>query len=65
MANIIRELRGDLSQAQFAKKVGVSQSAIANYELGRIPKQEILERIAKAAGKRIRIVIEDDEETTH
>ena len=65
MENIIRMLRGNLSQAEFAKKVGISQSAIANYELGRFPKPEILDKIAAAAGKRIRIVIEDADETTH
>lgn len=59
--NIIRKLRGDLSQAEFAKKVGISQGAIANYELGRFPKPEILDKIAAAAGKRVVLVIEDIE----
>lgn len=31
----IRDLRGDASQADFAKRIGVSRSALANYELGR------------------------------
>lgn len=62
MENIVKTLRGNLSQAAFAKKVGISQAAIAYYELGRFPKQETLEKIAAAAGKRIKWIIEDIEE---
>jgi transcriptional regulator with XRE-family HTH domain len=64
MENIVKKLRGSLSQAEFARRVGISQSAIAIYELGRFPKPEILEKIAAASGKRIRWIIEDIEKET-
>lgn len=63
MENIIKILRGNKSQKEFAKQVGISQQSMANYEAGRWPKPEILNRIAGAAGKKITIVIEDLEET--
>ena len=59
MENIVKILRGNLSQAELAKKAGVSQQNIANYELGRFPKPETLEKIAAAVGKKVRWVIED------
>lgn len=62
MINIVRILRGNLSQAELAKRSGVSQQNIANYELGRFPKPEILEKIAKAVGKKVKWIIEDIEE---
>jgi transcriptional regulator with XRE-family HTH domain len=61
MENFVKKLRGNLSQAEFAKKIGISQQAIARYELGRFPKPEILEKIAAAAGKKISWIIEDIE----
>lgn len=43
----LRMLRGDRSQAEVAKAVGVNQSAIANYEAGtRIPCDEVKVRLA-------------------
>ena len=55
-------LRGNLSQAAFAKKVGLSQKAICNYENGRFPKPEILNKIAEAAGYKINLTIEKIDE---
>lgn len=47
----IRAARGDESQEAFAKRVGITRSALANYELERTrPKREIILRIAEAAG---------------
>lgn len=47
----IRFLRGDLSQAAFAERVGVSRAALANYETGRTaPKASIIEAISEASG---------------
>lgn len=62
MKNIIRKLRGNLSQKEFAEKVGITQAAVSIYEKGRKPKIEILERIAAATGKKITIVVEDIKE---
>ena len=62
MINIVRILRGNLSQAELAKRSGVSQQNIANYELGRFPKPETLEKIANAVGKKVEWVIKDVEE---
>lgn len=47
----IKFLRGELSQSEFAKKVGVSRAALANYETGRtIPGPEVIEAISYALG---------------
>lgn len=62
MQNIVKILRGDLSQAELAKRVGIAQSAIATYETGRFPKPETLDRIAAAVGKKVEWVIKDIEE---
>ncbi len=45
------QLRGGLSQKEFAKKLGISVRAYQYYEAGdRIPKGEELQRIAEACG---------------
>lgn len=62
MDKLVRELRGNLSQKKLAELSGVSQQAIAQYELGRFPKPEILEKLAAATGHRIVITIEKIEE---
>lgn len=42
---LIKKARGELSQAEFAQELGVSQSALCRYENGRTnPKVEIIER---------------------
>jgi len=47
----IKFLRGELSQSEFAKKVGVSRAALANYETGRtIPAPEVIEAICDVSG---------------
>lgn len=60
--NIVRKLRGNRTQQEFADLVGVSQAAIARYEQGRTPRCEVIEKIAAATGKRIKWTIEDIEQ---
>lgn len=44
----LRSLRKGASQADFAEKLGLTRSALANYELGRsLPKPDVLQRIAE------------------
>ncbi len=48
VAKRIRFLRGDETQAVFAQRIGISRSALANYETGRsTPDSFTLSRIAK------------------
>jgi transcriptional regulator with XRE-family HTH domain len=45
----IRRIRGSLSQAEFARKIGVpNQNGVSRYEGGRIPTPALLVRIARA-----------------
>ncbi|MBK8439144.1 MAG: helix-turn-helix transcriptional regulator [Rhodobacter sp.] len=51
VARRLRFIRGDDTQEAFAKRVGVSRSALANYETGRSkPDDFTLSRIAEKAG---------------
>lgn len=51
IARRLRFLRGEATQEEFAKRVGISRSAIANYETGRsIPDDFTLGRIAENTG---------------
>lgn len=44
----IRTLRGSISQVDFAARLGITRSALANYEIGRSkPPVEVIENIAK------------------
>ena len=45
---ILKELRGDMSQEEIAKELGISKSAWAMYERDeRCPRDEVKARIAK------------------
>ena len=45
----IKFLRGELSQDEFAKKIGVSRAALANYETGRtVPNESVIRAISSA-----------------
>ncbi len=51
VARRIRFLRGEDTQETFAKRMGISRSALANYETGRsTPDSFALSKIAKACG---------------
>ena len=59
----IREIRGfDLTQEEFAKIIGVSQSMLSNYENGRVvPPGDVLLRIARQASKSIEWILTGEE----
>lgn len=47
----LRETRGDMMQATFAQKIGVSRASLSSYENGfRIPDIETLKRVYEATG---------------
>ena len=50
IAKRIKMLRGDLSQGEFGRLIGISQSAVQNYEKGNIPKGDVLIKIHKSLG---------------
>jgi predicted transcriptional regulator len=57
---LIRELldaraRAKLTQAQVAKRMGTSQSAVARMESGHAPSMASLRKYAKATGSKIKI----------
>ncbi len=45
----IQMIRGKMTQQEFARKINVKQSYISRYEKGRVPKAEVLMRIARFA----------------
>ncbi|SMB97834.1 DNA-binding transcriptional regulator, XRE-family HTH domain [Thermanaeromonas toyohensis ToBE] len=51
-------IRKKLTQAELARAVGLAQSTIANYEMGRrIPRLHIAQKIAKVLGTRVDNII--------
>ena len=51
LVNLVRELRGDLSQRQFAKKLDVSDSSVYFWEAGMAwPGTQNLKKLAKMKG---------------
>ncbi len=60
IAALIRaRARAGLSQAEIARRMGTTQSAIARLESGRVtPSLHTLRRYAEATGARVRIVLE-------
>lgn len=47
----IKFLRGELSQQEFAEKIGVSRAALANYETGRtVPNESVIRSISEIVG---------------
>ncbi|HHW40442.1 MAG TPA: helix-turn-helix transcriptional regulator [Syntrophomonadaceae bacterium] len=58
LADLLLKMRSEagLSQAELAKRVGTTQSAIARMESGKvIPRLESLAKIAAACGKKLEI----------
>lgn len=67
MRNIIKEIRGNLSQKELAERIGMTQEAISRLESNkekskRSIKIETLEKIAAAVGKCVVWTIEDIKE---
>lgn len=49
-AERFRKLRGTSSQRDFAVRLGMNQPNVARYELGRVPKPDVLDDIASKCG---------------
>lgn len=61
MGSKLRELRGDRSQAEVAKALMVSDSALSAYETGeRVPRDDVKRRIAKFYGKTVGEIFFDE-----
>lgn len=45
----IQMIRGRMTQQEFAKKINIKQNYISRYEKGRVPKAEVLMKIAQFA----------------
>ena len=59
LASALMRARADLSQAELAKRMGTSQSAIARLESGRSrPSTRTLRKFAEATGMKLRFVFE-------
>src|SRR5215831_14600949 len=60
----IRQIRKrlGLTQAEFAKQLGVIQVSIARYEAGRIPRANVLERMARLAGVTLSWILRGEHE---
>ena len=50
MGGRLRQLRGNRTLAEIGHLAGVTASAIQRYEKGRIPRAEVLDRLARAFG---------------
>lgn len=57
----IKSIRGDLDQKEFAKAIGVGQSAVSNYEKGRIPRAAILQKIAEYGNTTVEWLLRGDQ----
>ena len=61
MGSKLRELRGDRSQAEVAKALMISGSALSAYETGeRVPRDDVKRRIAKFYGKTVGEIFFDE-----
>ena len=54
IAQLRAELHGERGKAPFAKQLGISASTYSYYETGRVPRAEVLVRIADLAGVDLR-----------
>ena len=56
----LRELRGEKSQSEVAKAVGISDSAMSAYENGeRVPRDEVKIRLAEYYGRTVQEIFFD------
>ncbi len=63
LGQMIREIRGVLTQRQFAKLICVSQGTVAKYEAGQsFPKAETLCRIAEYGGEAVERILFDSKD---
>ncbi len=63
LGQTIREIRGVLTQRQFAKLICVSQGTVAKYEAGQsFPKAETLCRIAEYGGEAVERILFDSKD---
>lgn len=61
MGSKLRELRGERSQAEVAKALMISDSALSAYETGeRVPRDDVKRRIAKFYGKTVGEIFFDE-----
>lgn len=61
MGSKLRELRGDRSQAEVAKALMISDSALSAYETGeRVPRDDVKRRIARFYGKTVGEIFFDE-----
>ena len=61
MGSKLRELRGERSQAEVARELLISDSALSAYENGeRIPRDDVKRRIAKYYGKTVGEIFFDE-----
>ncbi len=58
----LRQLRGEMSQAAFGRKVGIAQTSICLYENGRIPHTTTLLEIARRCGVSMDWLIAENQE---
>jgi transcriptional regulator with XRE-family HTH domain len=56
---VVRE-RLNLTQEALAREVGVTKVSVARYEAGRIPRAEVLDRIARLAGVTVSSLLRTD-----
>ena len=51
VADAIREIRGETTQAEFAKKLDISQSFLSELETGKkLPGKNLIKELAKLSG---------------
>lgn len=60
----LKKIRGDLSQKEFAKVLGVNQGTVCKYESGRLPDAITLNKIAEYGGVTVEWLLHGEEKTT-
>jgi transcriptional regulator with XRE-family HTH domain len=57
MAETLKRLRGNRTQLEVAKSIGITVSALSMYERGeRVPRDEVKKNIAKFYGKSVHYI---------